>query len=92
MKLTKTDFIDLMATKCECKKADAKYWVEAVFDGLTACLADKNDVFIPGFGTFTYRNKPEKTARNPRTNEPVVVPAHGVVGFKATKGLKDAVR
>lgn len=92
MKLTKADFIDLMATKCECKKTDAKYWIEAMLDGMTVCLADKNSISFPGFGTFEYVEKAERVARNPATGESVDVPAHGIVKFKATKTLKDAVR
>lgn len=92
MKLSKKDFIELMAEKCDCTKTDAKYWVEAIFDGLTTCLAEKNDVNIFGFGTFMYQEKEASMAHNPLTGESVEVPAHGAVRFKVAKGLKDAVR
>ena len=92
MKLNKQDFIELMAEKCECSKVDAKYWIEAIFDGLAVCLADKNSVYIPGFGTFVYKEKAACTARNPRTGETVNVPAHGSVGFKPAGALKESVR
>lgn len=92
MKLSKKDFIELMAEKCDCTKVDAKYWIETIFDGLTTCLAEKNDIAIPGFGAFEYREKEEHQSRNPSTGETVTVPAHGVVKFKVAKALKDAVR
>ena len=92
MKLSKKDFIELMAEKCDCTKVDAKYWVEPSFDGLATCLAEKNSVAIPGFGIFEYREKEEHQARNPSTGETVTVPAHGVVKFKVAAALKDVVR
>lgn len=92
MKLSKKDFIELMAEKCDCTKVDAKYWVEAIFDGLATCLVEKNDIAFPGFGTFEYREKAASVARNPSTGESVNVPAHGVVAFKPSNVLKSAVR
>jgi DNA-binding protein HU-beta len=50
-----------------------------------------SDVRIVGFGTFSTSNRKTSTGRNPRTGEPMQIPASVQAKFKAGKGLKDAV-
>lgn len=45
----------------------------------------------PGFGTFSRRQRSARTARNPRTGEPIKVKASKVPAFKAGAGFKDFV-
>jgi len=59
-------------------------FVMCVMEGLQR----DNRVQIPGFGTFTLRHKKPRVARNPRTGEPVEVPAKKSVGFKVSDNLK----
>ena len=47
---------------------------------------------ILGFGTFEVKNRPVREGRNPATGEKVMIPAAKVPGFRAGKGLKDAVK
>jgi DNA-binding protein HU-beta len=46
---------------------------------------------LVGFGTFLVRKREARTGRNPRTGEPLQIPASNVPSFKAGKALKDAV-
>jgi len=46
---------------------------------------------LPGFGTFTVAKRKARTARNPRTGEPIKVRASKTVRFKASPTLKRAV-
>ena len=48
-------------------------------------------VTVPGFGTFSRRQRPARTARNPRTGEAIKVKASKVPAFKAGAGFKDFV-
>jgi DNA-binding protein HU-beta len=48
-------------------------------------------VTVPGFGTFSRRQRPARTARNPRTGEPIKVKASKVPAFKPGAGFKDYV-
>ena len=70
--------------------------VEAVINeavaSITAALCEGEQVRIAGFGTFTVANKPERVRRNPATGEPVTVPAHRAVKFKAGTAVRDAMR
>ncbi|NIW23368.1 MAG: DNA-binding protein HU, partial [Gammaproteobacteria bacterium] len=44
-----------------------------------------------GFGTFSVKHRAARSGRNPRTGETIQIAASNVPGFKAGKGLKDAV-
>ena len=72
-------------------KATAERLVGAVFSAITDALAADEPVNIAGFGKFDARNRPARQGRNPRTGEPVAIPATRVPSFKAGKTLRDAV-
>lgn len=73
-------------------KADAERAVESVFDTIAGSLVKGDDVSVAGFGIFSAKMRAARTARNPRTGEPIDVPAMRVPKFKAGKALKDAVK
>ena len=54
------------------------------------CAGDK--VQLTGFGSFEVKERAERTGRNPKTNEPIVIPAGKMPVFKAGKVLKDAIK
>jgi DNA-binding protein HU-beta len=92
--MNKQDLIDFVATQCEFTKADATRAVEAFCSGVTTTL--KNDgkvtlVTLVGFGTFQVGERAATTGRNPRTGEPISIPASKTPKFKAGKELKEAV-
>lgn len=58
--------------------------VEAIIDELKR----EGGFTIPSFGTFTVCETKARQATNPRTGEPVSVPAGRTVRFKASPGLK----
>lgn len=73
-------------------KVQAEQVVDTVFDSITDSLKGGNDVSVAGFGIFSAKMRAARTARNPRTGEPVEVPAMRVPKFKAAKALKEAVK
>ena len=85
--MTKTDLIEKLYEENYCTKKDAEALVNAVFDAMVA--GDK--VTISKFGTFEVRERSAKECKNPRTGEPVQVPASKAPVFKASKNLKESV-
>ena len=73
-------------------KVQAEQVVDTIFDSITGSLTSGEDVSVAGFGIFSAKERAARTARNPRTGEPVQVPAMRVPKFKAAKALKDAVK
>ena len=89
--MNKAELIDAVSTKTGLQKAEATRAVDAVFDAVTGALKAGDSVALLGFGTFVVKARAARTGRNPRTNEPIVIPGTKGAGFKAGKALKDAV-
>jgi len=73
-------------------KVQAEQAVDTVFDSIAKSLASGTDVSVAGFGIFSAKMRAARTARNPRTGEPIQVPAMRTPKFRAAKALKEAVK
>jgi len=89
--MNKRDLVDAVAARTGGPKTDAAVAVDAVFSAITDAMKKRDKIAISGFGAFEARFVNERMARNPRTGEPIPVPAHYAPKFKPGKGLKDAI-
>jgi integration host factor subunit beta len=89
--MTKSELIDAMAARANLTKARAELVVNCVFDAMTEALERGEGIEIRGFGSFTVRPYKAYSGRNPRTGEPVPVPAKRLPFFKVGKELKELV-
>ena len=89
--MTKSELIDAMAARANLTKARAELVVNCVFDAMTEALEKGEGIEIRGFGSFTVRPYKAYSGRNPRTGEPVPVPAKRLPFFKVGKELKELV-
>ncbi|MBH9537407.1 MULTISPECIES: HU family DNA-binding protein [Novosphingopyxis] len=89
--MNKQDLVNQVADSSGLSKSDASKAVESVFDTITSTLKSGGDVRLVGFGTFSVSQRKASTGRNPRTGEPMTIPASTQPKFKAGKALKDAV-
>lgn len=65
--------------------------INAVLEALTETLVNKETCTLVGFGSFTPLAKAGRVGRNPRTGEPLDIPAKTIVKFKPGKALAEAV-
>ena len=91
MSYTKADLVNKISADAGLKKADAEKALVATLEGIRSALADGNKVTIVGFGTFSVGERAARKGLNPRTKEPIEIPASKVVKFKPGKALKDSV-
>ena len=89
--MNKNDLVTKVATVSGLTKADAERAIEATITSITDSLRDGEEVRLIGFGTFAITNRPATEGRNPRTGEPLKIPATRLPKFRAGKQLKDAV-
>lgn len=89
--MNRSELAERLAGRTGMSKAAARDAVDGVFEAITEALANGEDVRVLGFGTFGTRNRPARTARNPRTGESLSIAASTVPVFKAGRTLKDAV-
>lgn len=89
--MNKGELTKRLAGRTGISKAAAKDAVDGVFETIREALANGEEARILGFGTFGTRNRPARTARNPRTGESLSISASTAPVFKAGRTLKDAV-
>ena len=70
-------------------KANVERFYEGLSSLIKAELARSGRFVLPGIGAFVVRRRKARTARNPRTGQPVHVPARKVVRFKAFSSLNE---
>ncbi|PTW60674.1 DNA-binding protein HU-beta [Breoghania corrubedonensis] len=89
--MNKNDLVAAVAEKSGLSKAQAGDAVDAAFAAITETLKSGGEVRIIGFGNFMVSERAATEGRNPRTGDPIQIPASKTPKFKAGKGLKDAV-
>jgi DNA-binding protein HU-beta len=91
MKTNKENLVASIASLTGFTKKDSKIALEAVISSIQTALANGEKVTLSGFGTFKVRATNARTARNPRTGEPVAVPAGVKPVFTFSKSVKEEV-
>ena len=68
---------------------DVERLVNTIFNQIKQALADGNRVELRGFGIFGVKNRPARTARNPKNGTEVRVLPKSIPYFKSGRVLKD---
>ena len=92
MSMNKKALAEAVSEATDSSKADAERAVDTVVDTIINALKAGDEVSIAGLGIFSTKMRAARTARNPRTGEPIQVPEMRVPKFRAAKALKDAVK
>ena len=87
----KADFITSVAEKTGMSKKESEEALKAVLDTLQEQVGAGKRVNLPGFGTFTLRQRAARKGRNPRTGEELQIAASKSPAFSAAKAWKDAI-
>lgn len=82
----KTDLVREIAEATALTRKEVERAFDALLSGIATHTAAGATVNLPGFGRFALKTRPARVARNPRTGEPVDVPASTSVSFRPTKG------
>lgn len=93
--LNRTELTNALARSTGLSRADAARAVEGLFDPRTGVIAKalrrRRTVRITGFGTFVPRRRAARVGRDPRTGEPLRIPAGTSVGFRPGKPLRETL-
>ncbi len=89
--MNKTELVAAMAEQAGLSKKDAEKALKAFTDVVADELRKDGKVQLVGFGTFEVADRPARDGRNPKTGEPMPIPASKAPKFKAGKALKDMV-
>jgi len=89
--MKKEDLVNIVSKETGLSKANALGAINAMLDGMKEGIVKDGKLVLVGFGTFEVKKKKARKGRNPRTGEPINIPAKKYVRFKAGKALKTLV-
>lgn len=87
--MTKADIVELISREVDVPKKEIAFIIDSFFEKVKKNLAQGNVMELRGFGTFGFKIRKARIARNPRTNEKVQVPEHVIMHFKPGKEFKE---
>lgn len=89
--MNKTELVAAIAERTDLTKKDADQAIRAFVDVVGDELSKGGKIQLAGFGTFDVTERAAREGINPRTKEPLHIPACKLPKFKAMKSLKDKV-
>ena len=90
--MTKSELIDVLAQKqAQLAYRDIELAVKTILEYMSASLSSGERIEIRGFGSFSLHFRPARSGRNPKSGEPVSLPAKYVPHFKPGKELRERV-
>jgi DNA-binding protein HU-beta len=92
IKMTKADIVADIAESTGLERMEALKAVEAFMGSIKTSLANGENVYLRGFGSFVVKERAEKTGRNISKNTTIIIPAHNIPSFKPAKTFVDEVK
>lgn len=83
--MRKVELVDAISEETGVDKKDALAVVESFMNTVKNSVANKEGVFLRGFGTFKSVHRPEQKGRNISKGIEIVVPARDMPKFKPSK-------
>ena len=94
--MTKSELIDALNAAAaeediDLTKKDTGTMIDLLFSIVADSIEDEQRFSYPNFGTFNVKHRKAREGRNPRTGEPIQIPASNTVGFKPAPKFKDKI-
>ena len=90
--MTKSELIEILAKRqSQLAYKDVELAVKTLLEHMANTLSDGERIEIRGFGSFSLHFRPPRVGRNPKSGDPVSLPAKYVPHFKPGKQLRERV-
>jgi len=89
--MNKAELVSEIASRTKGTKKDAEAFLDAFCVSVKDAMVRGEKVTLVGFGKFSTAVSQGRTGRNPRTGEPISIPAITRVKFSVGKDLAKAV-
>lgn len=90
--MTKAEIVSQITEKTGIEKVAVTAIVEEIMESIRTNMAEGENVYLRGFGTFHIIERKEKVGRNISKNTSVVIPAHKIPKFKPSKEFLKMVK
>lgn len=89
--MTKADIVDIISSSTGLTKVETEAVVKGFLETVKDSMKRGETIELRGFGSFKVVKRAQRVARNPKTNEEVVVPEQYVPTLKISKEFKEEV-
>lgn len=90
--MTKSELIESLARRqAQLAYKDVELAVKTILEHMANALSNGERIEIRGFGSFSLHYRPPRVGRNPKSGDPVSLPAKYVPHFKPGKQLRDRI-
>lgn len=89
--MTKADIVGIIAGNTGLTRTEVDTVIRGFFETVIEALKRDETIELRGFGTFKVVKRAQRVARNPQTNEELIVPQQRVPSFKVSKDFRKAV-
>jgi len=90
--MTKADIVNEIAKDTGVDKASVLATIESFMEVVKGSLANNENVYLRGFGSFIVKRRAQKTARNISKNTTIIIPEHNIPAFKPAKTFVTKVK
>ena len=90
--MTKAEIVADIAQKTGIEKVAIQAAVEEFMTVVKDSLAEGENVYLRGFGSFIVKKRAENTGRNISKNQTILIPAHNIPAFKPAKTFMNDVK
>ena len=90
--MTKADIVNEISKNTGIDKNTVLHTIEAFMETVKDSLANKENVYLRGFGSFIVKDRAQKTARDISKNTTIIIPAHQIPAFKPAKSFVNLVK
>ena len=90
--MTKADVITQISEQTGIDKTDVSASVEAFFSVVKNSMAEGNNVYVRGFGSFVNKKRAKKVARNISKNTAIIIDEHFIPSFKPSKVFVEKIK
>ncbi len=90
--MRKAELVNIISEKTGVPKVDVLVSMETFFNEIKDTLADGENVYIRGFGSFVIKKRAKKIGRHIKKNIAIEIPEHYIPSFKPAKIFVDQVK
>ncbi|PHL00107.1 HU family DNA-binding protein [Neolewinella marina] len=90
--MRKADLVANIADKTGIAKVDVLVSLESFFKEVKGSLAEGENVYIRGFGSFVVKKRAKKIGRHIQKNKAIEIPEHYIPAFKPAKIFVEQVK
>ena len=90
--MTKAEVIAEIANKTGVDKSDVQTVVESFFTVVKDKMAEGENIYVRGFGSFVNKRRAKKIGRNISENKAIVIEEHYIPSFKPSKVFVEQIK